>query len=194
MKEDTYHHGDLENELIEAGIRLISEEGIKGFSLRKVATACSVSHAAPYSHFKDVDALIRAMGRHVTERFTEKLRAAIQGQEDSPNAVPLLGRAYISFFIENPHYLQFLFYHSGLTIDLDGGGTEDYPPFALFKEAACRLFDHVGLPEDEQLKTLIALWSMVHGISSLLTNKGIRYSGDWVDVLTGNGLFGRHKQ
>ena len=184
MKEKPYHHGDLRNQLIEAGIALINEEGLKGFSLRKVAMKCGVSHAAPYSHFKDVDDLIAAMGEHVTEHFMEKLHAAINGREEHPDAIEFLGKAYIDFFIENPQYFQFLFYHSGLTIDLDHENPDDYPPFALFRATAYQLFRDTHLPEEEYPEKLIALWSVVHGIASLLTNNGIRYSGSWSDIFT----------
>lgn len=186
MKEKPYHHGDLRNKLIEAGIGLINEDGLKGFSLRKVAAKCNVSHAAPYSHFKDIDELIYAMGEHVTERFMDKMRTSIRGQENSLEATSLLGQAYISFFIENPQYFQFLFYHSGLTIDLDNDNANDYPPFALFRTTAYQMFHSIGLPEEAYTEKLIVLWSMVHGIASLLTNQGIRYSGDWIHVFINN--------
>lgn len=184
MKDKPYHHGNLRNDLIEAGIQLINEDGLKSFSLRKVAAKCQVSHTAPYSHFQDVDALIRAMGEHVTEQFLHKLRSSIQDKENSPEAVSLLGRAYIDFFVEHPHYYQFLFYSSGMTIDLDQEHPEDNPPFALFRSTAKAMFRRAGLPEEEQTRHLIAMWAMVHGIVSLLTNSGIRYSGDWGDIFT----------
>ncbi len=44
---DSYHHGNLRQALIEAGIRIINEKGEDDLSLRKVAAACGVSHAAP---------------------------------------------------------------------------------------------------------------------------------------------------
>lgn len=194
MNEKSYHHGDLRNALIETGIELINEEGLKGFSLRKVAARCGVSQAAPYSHFKDVDDLICAMGRHVTERFTEELRASVSAKETSPEAVALLGRAYISFFMENPQYFQFLFYNSGVNIDLNSENANDYPPFVLFRSAAYQMFQTAGLPQEDFLPTLIALWSMVHGISSLLTNKGIHYSGNWLDAFSKNIVFRKEKQ
>lgn len=191
MDNKPYHHGNLRNNLIETGIELINCEGIQGFSLRKLAAKCNVSHAAPYSHFKDIDELICAMGEHVTKQFMEKLKEAMIGQEHSPQSISLLGRAYISFFIENPQYFQFLFYNSRITIDLDNDNADDYPPFVLFRTAAYQMFRSIRLPEDEYLKTLITLWSMVHGISSLLTNKNICYSGDWNDIFENNILFGR---
>ena len=46
------NHKDLRNALIETGIQIVSTEGVNAFSLRKVAAACGVSHAAPYSHFQ----------------------------------------------------------------------------------------------------------------------------------------------
>lgn len=182
MKEKPYHHGNLRNQLIEAGIELINDDGLKGFSLRKVAAKCNVSHTAPYSHFKDIDGLIYAMGEHVTGQFMKKLHASINGREDSQEAISLLGQAYIDFFIDNPQYFQFLFYHSGLTIDLDGENPDDYPPFTLFRKTTYQIFRSRGLQEEEFSKRLIVLWSVVHGIASLITNNGVHYSGDWRDI------------
>ncbi|WP_025703789.1 TetR/AcrR family transcriptional regulator [Paenibacillus graminis] len=181
MREKPYHHGNLRKQLIETGISLINDEGIKSFSLRRVASQCNVSHTAPYSHFKNVDELIAAMGEHVTEQFMERLRISIMGKEDSSEAISLLGQAYIDFFIENPQYFQFLFYHSGITIDLDNYNSDNYPPFALFRTTAYHMFRSTGLPEASYSHQLLALWSMVHGIASLLTNNGVRYSGNWRD-------------
>lgn len=182
MNEKPYHHGNLRNDLIEAGIQLINEEGLKSFSLRKVAARCQVSHTAPYSHFKDVDALISAMGDYVTEQFMEKLHFAVQGKEENPEALAFLGEAYIDFFVQHPHYFQFLFYYSGLTIDLDEERPDDYPPFALFRSTAHGMFRKWGLPEGDHAATLIASWSLVHGIAALSATSGIKYSGKWTDI------------
>ena len=45
--------GNLREELIRAGIDEINIHGANGFSIRRIATACGVSSAAPYKHFKD---------------------------------------------------------------------------------------------------------------------------------------------
>ena len=50
MEKKPYHHKNLKNDLIEKGIELVNKNGINQLSLRKVAQACGVSHAAPYSH------------------------------------------------------------------------------------------------------------------------------------------------
>ena len=50
MKQTTYHHKNLRNELIEKGIELVEEYGMR-FSLRKVAQACNVSHLCTIQSF-----------------------------------------------------------------------------------------------------------------------------------------------
>ena len=84
---DSYHHGNLRQALIDAGIKIINENGEENLSLRKVAAACGVSHAAPYAHFKDKDELIEAIKENVTERFMEKLVDAIEGKPTADAAI-----------------------------------------------------------------------------------------------------------
>lgn len=61
MTKEKYHHGDLKNTLIQAGVEILSEEGVGALSLRKVAQKAGVSHNAPYFHFADKQALIAAI-------------------------------------------------------------------------------------------------------------------------------------
>ena len=58
MKEH-YHHGNLKNELIEVGIKIISEEGFDHLSLRNISKQCGVSHNAIYRHFDDKEQMYR---------------------------------------------------------------------------------------------------------------------------------------
>src|ERR1700693_234097 len=53
-----YHHGDLRNALIQAGLEILAEGGAAELDLRKVARKAGVSHAAPYRHFTDKQALV----------------------------------------------------------------------------------------------------------------------------------------
>ena len=66
MEKKPYHHKNLINDLIEKGIELVNKNGINQLSLRKVAQACGVSHAAPYSHFSNKEELLQEMQLHIT--------------------------------------------------------------------------------------------------------------------------------
>ena len=61
-----YHREGLKNLLIEKGIEIVNTDGVQSFSLRKAAAACKVSHAAPYSHFRNKEELLNAMQLHIT--------------------------------------------------------------------------------------------------------------------------------
>lgn len=183
MPKNTYHHGDLRRSLIEAGVELLSREGLAGFSLRKTAALCGVSHGAPYSHFKNGDELIQAMAAHVLDEFGDSLQKAAGKQPYTLPGLEEMGKAYIRFFESHPRYFTFLFYHSGVSVDLNNEDTVTYRPFAVFRDVAYQVFTDRGLPRKEFKKNLIALWSAVHGVAAMLTNPAIHYNGDWTELL-----------
>ena len=129
--KQSYHHKDLRNALIEKGIEIVSKEGIHSFSLRKVAAACGVSHAAPYSHFQNKEELLEAMQLFITDRFSKLLEDTIQKNHNISEILKDMGVTYISFFVENPAYFQFLYSQSNIKIDLSLSisDKENYKPY-----------------------------------------------------------------
>ena len=84
MPVKKYHHGDLKNALIKAGVEILAKEGVHGLSLRKVAQKAGVSHTAPYSHFSDKQALIAAISTEGFRIIYEKLDSAILRYQSYP--------------------------------------------------------------------------------------------------------------
>ena len=183
MSNKPYHHGNLRNLLIEAGIELINQEGIKQFSIRKVAAICGVSHAAPYSHFQSKEELLKAMQDYVTERFMEVLENAIKSCPDQKEQKVLveMGKNYVMFFINNPQYFPFLFSQSSIEVNLslNGDRRPNFPPFELLKTIAFRVLGEAGMPKEKMQDTIIALWATVHGLASIATMKNVHYDKDW---------------
>lgn len=186
MKKKSYHHGGLKNELIEKGIELVNEEGLKSFSLRKVAAACGVSHAAPYSHFHNKEELLNAMQTYITDEFSKRLEETVATYGHGPDALDALGKAYVEFFIDNPHYFAFLFTQSNIQIDLSlaTDRTRNYQPYEIYKALAMGLMDETNYPKEKQQDAVIALWSFIHGIASLATMKNVCYDEDWKNKIT----------
>ena len=183
--EDKYHHGNLKQALIDAGIKIINEEGEQSLSLRKVAAACGVSHSAPYAHFKDKEELLSAIKSSVTEHFTEYLYQAVDRMkgESADKAIIAMGRSYVKFFIDNPDYYQFLFYNQKITVHLTAGEIheEDYPPYLLLRTLFFRHLDEKGisLSEEEKEIELIKIWSTVQGIASIARMENVVTAKPW---------------
>lgn len=176
-----YHHGNLRNELIEAGIALINREGEKAFSLRRVCAACGVSQAAPYSHFQSKEDLLEAMKAYVTKSFTDALCAAAASVADQndPRVLIEIGKRYVLFFIQRPEYFTFLFSQARFEVNLslDASGENNFAPYEMMKNHVLRIFG--GLPKPKQEDMIIAMWSTVHGLASIATMKNVRYDKDW---------------
>ena len=180
-KKQTYHHNDLKKDLIKKGIDLVNNEGLKSFSLRKVAAACGVSHGAPYSHFKNKEKLLSEIQIHITEEFSKVLKETIAKHGEKPDVLEHLGKAYVVFFMDNPHYFSFLYTQSNIRIDLTLNENEDsnYGPFEIYKELSLSLMEKANYPKYKQKDAVIALWSFIHGIASLATMKKVYYDENW---------------
>lgn len=184
MARKPYHHGNLEEALIENGIKIINDEGFDNFSLRKVAIASGVSHAAPYKHFADKNELIRAMQLHVEERFARQLEDALQENADNPQRMVFLAKAYVEFFVENPHYFFFLTKRPLGAIDLNSPySPSENHPFEVMRVAALKEMEARDVPVENRQQLLINMWAVVEGVTSLATREGIYYNGNWCDIL-----------
>lgn len=185
MENQPYHHGNLRTALIEAGIDLIGREGIHQLSLRKVASLCGVSAAAPYAHFKNKEELLGGIKDHITGQFMEVLQDAVNStrNQDDPELLMEMGKRYILFFIDHPAYYPFIFYQNSVRINLDLSPVEEdpeeYPPFRIFKEQAIRILKKQGLGNEKIEDAIISMWSTVHGLASIATMKDVRYSKEW---------------
>ena len=183
---DTYHHGNLRQALIDAGIKIINDYGEDYLSLRKVAAACDVSHAAPYAHFKDKDDLLEAIKQSVTESFMNDLVEAVEGKATADEAIIAMGRAYVTFFSKNPDYYIFLFGKQNITahLKMNKEYKNDYPPFLLLRRMYLRHLEENGLEKtfEEQEIEIIKIWSIVHGMASIACMKGVKSSINWKDL------------
>lgn len=189
MSNNKYHHGNLKNALIEAGIEMINEVGEENLSLRKAAARCGVSNAAPYAHFSGKEEMIEAMQDYVTDKFMTSLKQAVAEGENPHTEENILrfGRAYIVFFLKNPQYFSFLFAQPCMKaqLSLDGDETDNYPPYQYFKDLILE-YDRQNEPNmsnEEKEIQIIRLWATVHGLSAIATMKNVTWDKKWEEQL-----------
>ncbi|MFI8350125.1 TetR/AcrR family transcriptional regulator [Streptomyces sp. NPDC085596] len=106
-----YHHGDLRAALLESAERTLREKGAAALSLRELARATGVSHAAPGRHFKDKQALLDALALAGYQRLNQALTAATADDPDADleRHMTALARAYLGFAVDNPELLELMF-------------------------------------------------------------------------------------
>jgi AcrR family transcriptional regulator len=169
VKRNAYHHGDLRKALIDAATRLVRREGFARVSLREIAREAGVSHAAPYHHFEDREALLAEVAVGGFEMLGAALRAGAAGDVAAGPLVRLQGAgvAYVVFAGENPEIYRLMF--GGLLSDRDL-----YPALRTATEAAFGvLLELLGAGGETAAAgavnpVALATWSTVHGLASLL--------------------------
>lgn len=183
MKQNTYHHKNLKSELIEKGIEIVNEYGLEQLSLRKIAIACNVSHAAPYSHFVNKEELLSAMQLHITEQFIGILEETISKHEDESDFMLKFGKAYITFFMNKPQYFHFLFGQGSVKVDFSPEAEGGYKPFQIYKEQVLKRLEHTDLTPEKKQDCVISLFAYVHGLTALATMPNIKYNPGWENKL-----------
>jgi len=169
MPRKNYHHGDLKNALIKAGVEILSKEGIEGLSLRKVAQRAGVSHSAPYSHFPDKQSLIAAISTEGFNQLYSELDAAVLAYPKSPKKQLQQGvSAYVQFALNNTDTFKIMFSD---VLEKE----KEYPAFVeISHKTFQRVVDVVRTCQEAGILNstpsemmAVAIWGQVHGIISL---------------------------
>ena len=173
-KAKSYHHGDLRNALLDAARALLEEGPLAELSLRAVARRAGVSHAAPYRHFPNHEALLVELA---TEGFVE-LRGEIVGAASAKGAesdrIAKIGAAYMRFVARRPALARLMF----------GPQLPHRERFESLGKAADSVGEEIGTALHDPALGL-AVWAAVHGLAMLILENvvdlGQRRSG--LDVL-----------
>ena len=95
--------------LLLAGISEINTHGVTGFSIRRVATACGVSCAAPYKHFKDKKEFIAAIIEFVNNEWSQRQAALLSRCDgDLRRQLVEVCCGYLHFLMEKPYFRSIL--------------------------------------------------------------------------------------
>lgn len=160
----SYHHGDLKATILAEAAGLVAERGADGLSLRELARAAGVSHAAPAHHFTDRRGLFTALATEGFGMLADSLKSARPDFLDA-------ALAYVRFALDHPGHYDVMFDKSLYDeADLDLLAAEAAAGAEL--AAGVRTLDDPRAKDDPQAAQLAA-WSLVHGFSLLWLNKAI---------------------
>jgi len=179
LAKTAYHHGDLRAALIQAALDVIDELGPKALTIREVAHRAGVSHAAPYRHFADKDALITAVVEQGFELLrTTMLERRAEAGDDPLQKFAASGFAYVDFAIQYPTYYRVMF--SGDLLSSTGAESLQHTSTETFRQLVedLEMCQQMGLVvEGDPLLQATAVWSTVHGFVSLANDNRITHLG-----------------
>lgn len=162
-----YHHGDLKNALVLAGIDLLETQGLPGLSLRGIAAAVGVSHTAPKNHFGSLRGLLTAIAIEGFHRHTAFMREGVDAAS-GPKARQLAAmEGYARFAIAHPHLFDLMFSPIYCDFHADELQQAARQSYAILAEISKGLQWDKAIGPDGQQRTEAMLWSLVHGYAKL---------------------------
>lgn len=173
----------LRSRLVLAAIDEVEAVGFERFSMRRVATACGASCAAPYKHFKNRREIFVAILDHITDVWLERQAATLERVADQPLREQLLELAleYVRFMVENPRF-RIILMMKDQTID------ESYLQVKarisdLSKELLLRFCEETGIsPKVARVKMYIVR-SYMYGFALMFGNKELPYNKYMTDFI-----------
>jgi AcrR family transcriptional regulator len=179
----TYHHGDLRQALLNAGIALAREGGPDAVVLREATRRAGVVPNAAYRHFASRHALLQAVRAAALaalamamEQELTRLGSA-SGAHRAHAGLRAIGTAYLRFARREPGLFRMAFAVPGdpeTTTNSAMAGKTGLNPFQLLGSALDWLVEAGVLPAARRPGAEYLAWSAVHGLAMLLLEGPLR--------------------
>lgn len=176
-----YHHGNLREALVDAGVELARAGGPDAVVLRAASRRAGVTHNAVYRHFAGQEDLLAAVAQRCMSRLSalmiERMRLVDAGA--GPGAgLEAIGRAYIDFARTEPGWFRTAFTsarpHTGSDRGLPAGAEPLPRPFDLLGARLDELVEAGALVRERRSGAEYVAWSSVHGLASLVLDGPLR--------------------
>ena len=152
----------------------MASNGVEGLSLRKVALKARVSATALYSHFRHKRELLAVLATQGFDQLSlameSEARAAAGTSDAADFDLPALARGYLNFSLDNAAMFQLMF-------GREVGNLLDFPDlvdagarcYSIMAECVARDLRESGSQDSPDIAATAA-WSMVHGLSTLVSD------------------------
>ena len=161
---------DLEAALVDAAERVLVRDGLRGLTVRAVATEAGVAPMGVYNRFGSKTGLVAA----VLVRGFDGLADSIRALDDADPAERFVacGRSYRRFALAHPQHYEAMFGSgvspadraAAVSEDLQGHATS---AFGVLVDEVSRAMDGGVLRRDDAREVAQVIWAAVHGAVAL---------------------------
>ena len=173
-----YHHGDLRTALLAAAEATLERDGFQSLTLRAVARAAGVSHAAPAHHFGDLAGLLSDLAATGYVRFRTAVLARMADAGPAPaDRLHAMGRGYVQFAQDHPRLFLLMFRSERLDPQrpaLREAMGNAYAALATAASAAAGPDAAGSDAPSSHLADIAAAWAIAHGLALLLIDGRLR--------------------
>lgn len=163
-KANSYHHGNLKADLIQAGLAILDEEGIEAVGIRQVARKVGVAHSAPSNHFKNKQSLLTALGEEIFQRLLHAIESDLKQGDDLSKSIHRFCKSVLDFALRYPNRYRLMWRKESL----DSQNPQLQASMERVYQKLIVLLGESSRQKNTDVESqAIALWSLIHGYASL---------------------------
>lgn len=151
------------DELIQECTQMIAEEGLKSFSLRKLADRVGIKAPSIYEHFDSKECLIDKARQAAITQLGDAMRSHCAGDTPRQRLITT-AMGYLEFAEKQPSLFALLF----MEMPSKRLGLEDAPkadsPYAVL---LARVQELIGGQKQDAETLSFGIWSLLHGVAVL---------------------------
>jgi AcrR family transcriptional regulator len=167
-------------EILDAAEALYAKEGWDLVTVDQIARGARLSRALVYVYFKDKEDILFAIGERAMSLLRDRFIAASAGQKLGVEKIEAIGRSYMAYSFEFPHYFDFcakFHAHAGSpepeSHDLACRVAGDEAIGVVVRAIECGIADGSIRPSiGDPMMLALTLWSFTHGLIQLAMAKG----------------------
>jgi TetR/AcrR family transcriptional regulator len=167
-------------EILDAAETLYAKKGWDGLTVDQVARTARLSRALVYVYFRDKEDLLFAIGERAMQLLRDRFLAAAAGTARGMDQVDAIGRAYMGYAHEFPHYFDFCTRFQSHSADADPSTNEGACQVAgdqligtVVQAIETGIRDgSIRADVGDPLLLALTLWAFTHGIIQIAMAKG----------------------
>lgn len=167
-------------QILDAAESLYAKKGWDALTVDQVARSARLSRALVYVYFRDKEELLFAIGERAMGLLRDRFLEAAARHAEGLEKVEAIGRAYMAYAYEFPHYFDFCSRFQAHAVAVDPGSHEgacraagDQAIGAVVQAIEAGMRDGSIRPDVRKpLLLATTLWAFTHGIIQLAMAKG----------------------
>jgi len=175
-KRNSYHRGNVREDLIALGKKILESEGLEAITLRRLTREIGVNPTNFYNHFPNMEYLYAAIKVEGYQKLLKRDRKATRNCQKKLDVVRILCHEHLFFAIENPglYRLMFDYYHDFQKHQELKEITDATMAFLVEMLYGSDIFDSsdsLGFYTTHPMA--VACWSLTHGLTHILIERQI---------------------
>ncbi len=167
-------------EILDAAEALYAKQGWETVTVEQVARSARLSRALVYVYYRDKQELLFAIGERAMGLLRDRFTAAAAGQIKGSKKIEAIGRAYMGYAFEFPHYFDFMSRFHAHSMAPDPGSHDlacqacGDAAIGVVVQAIQAGIDDGSLRKDlgDPMMMAVSLWAFTHGLIQLTMAKG----------------------